>query len=207
MRLLVAVIVAALVVGAAIALTTGAEQIFEYSGPAAVTLFFLVIVTEVVLAPVPGGIISFLGSAHFGFWVAWPVLYAGNLVGSSLAFGLAHRHGRPIIERMTSERDRERYDRIVRGHRAILWLVYMLPIFPIDVISFLCGFSTLRYRVWLPIMATGMLVYTLVVSSVGAYFGQFIPWLGRLSLLATLAFVVLVAWFVWSLRRSRSVPE
>lgn len=191
--------VAALLV-VAFQLVSQAERIFEYSDEIGLVLFFGVIVTEVVLAPVPGGIISFLGSAHFGFWSAWPVIYAGNLIGSSLAFALAHRYGRPIVNRMTDEKSRDRYDDVVSGHRGRLWLVYMLPVFPIDVISFMCGCSALRYRQWLPIMATGMLSYSFIVSSVGSYFGQFVPYLGGITAVVSVSFIIAVLWFLASLR-------
>ena len=192
------VLVALLVL--AFQLVSRAEQIFGYSDEIGLALFFCVIVTEVVLAPVPGGIISFLGSAHFGFWSAWPLIYGGNLIGSSIAFALAHRYGRPIVDRMTDKESRDRYDRVVSGHRGRLWLVYMLPVFPIDVISFMCGFSALRYRTWLPIMASGMLSYSFIVSSVGAYFGQFVPYLGGITAVVSAVFIVGVLWFLASLR-------
>lgn len=64
-------------------------------------LFFLVILTEVIVAPIPGGVIAFVGSAQLGFWVAWPILYAGNVIGSNVLFHLARRFGRPFVERHT----------------------------------------------------------------------------------------------------------
>lgn len=211
MKKLIAVLsVIALIVAAFLGVSV-AEALFTPDGrelPRALglTVFFLVIVTEVVLAPVPGGVISFLASGYFGFYAAWPVIYVGNLIGSSIAFKLAERWGQPIVDRMTSEKDRDRYNQVIAGHPGLLWLVYLLPVFPIDVISFLCGFSALTYRRWFPIMATGMVVYSLVVSSVGAYFGQFIPWIGGVSAVVTVVFFVLVIFFALSLRRD-PVPE
>src|SRR5687768_17330463 len=109
-------------------------------------LFFLVILTEVIVAPIPGGVIAFLGSAQLGFWTAWPILYVGNVIGSNVLFHLARRFGRPFVERHTNAKQRRKYERALERHPRLLWIPYAFPVFPIDVISALLGVSGLRRR-------------------------------------------------------------
>ena len=155
-------------------------------------LFFLVIVTEVIIAPIPGGVIAFVGSAQLGFWVAWPILYAGNVVGSNVLFLLARRFGRPFVERHTKEKQRQRYEAALERHPRLLWIPYSLPVFPIDVISILLGVSRMRRRWFLLTTFLALPSYTGITAIVGSRFGRYVPWLDGVSI----AILVLLAGYL-----------
>ncbi|HEY7472178.1 MAG TPA: VTT domain-containing protein [Gemmatimonadota bacterium] len=177
-------------------------------------LFFLVILTEVIVAPIPGGVIAFVGSAHLGFWTAWPILYVGNVIGSNVLFNLARRFGRPWVERHTKEMQRRKYERALERHPRLLWIPYALPVFPIDVISALLGVSGMRRRWFLLTTVLALPSYTGITALVGARFGQYVPWLNWISvailvLLAAYLLFVVVPGLVRRGRRgrgSRSTP-
>lgn len=151
----------------------------EHLGP---LLFFLVILTEVIVAPIPGGVIAFVGAAQLGFWVAWPILYAGNVVGSNVLFLLARRFGRPFVERHTKEKQRQRYEAALERHPRLLWIPYSLPVFPIDVISALLGVSGMRRRWFLLMTLLALPSYTGITALVGSRFGRYVPWLNGISI-------------------------
>lgn len=157
-------------------------------------LFFLVIVTEVIVAPIPGGVIAFVGSAQLGFWTAWPILYAGNVIGSNVLFHLARRFGRPWVERHTKEKQRLRYERALARHPRLLWIPYAFPIFPIDAISALLGISGLRRRWFLLITLLALPSYTGITALVGSRFGRYVPWINGISVVIL---VLLAAWLLF----------
>lgn len=157
-------------------------------------LFFLVILTEVIVAPIPGGVIAFVGSAQLGFWTAWPILYAGNVIGSNVLFHLARRFGRPFVERHTKEKQRRKYEQALERHPRLLWIPYALPVFPIDVISALLGVSGLRRRWFLLITLLALPSYTGITALVGDRFGRYVPWLNWISLAIL---VLLAAWLLF----------
>jgi uncharacterized membrane protein YdjX (TVP38/TMEM64 family) len=171
-------------------------------------LFFLVILTEVIVAPIPGGVIAFVGSAQLGFWVAWPILYLGNVIGSNILFHLARRFGRPFVERHTKEKQRRKYERALERHPRLLWIPYALPIFPIDVISALLGVSGMRHRWFLLTTLLALPSYTGITALVGSRFGHYVPWINWISvailvlLAAYLVFFVLPGLVRWG-RRGR----
>lgn len=156
-------------------------------------LFFLVIVTEVIVAPIPGGVIAFVGSAQLGFWTAWPILYLGNVIGSNILFHLARRFGRPFVERHTKEKQRLKYERALERHPRLLWIPYAFPVFPIDVISALLGVSGMRRRWFLLITLFALPSYTGITALVGARFGRYIPWINWISV----AILVLLAAYLF----------
>ena len=177
-------------IGSFLALPFGLPPVEEL-GP---LLFFLAILTEVIVAPIPGGVIAFVGSAQLGFWTAWPILYAGNVIGSNVLFHLARRFGRPFVERHTKEKQRGKYERALARHPRLLWIPYALPVFPIDMISALLGVSGMRRRRFLLLTLLALPSYTGITALVGARYGRYVPWLNWISIaiLAVLAGYLLV---------------
>ena len=159
-------------------------------------LFFLVILTEVIVAPIPGGVIAFVGSAQLGFWTAWPILYAGNVIGSNVLFHVARRFGRPWVERHTKEKQRVKYERALARHPRLLWIPYAFPVFPIDMISALLGVSGLRRRWFLLITLLALPSYTGITALVGSRYGHYIPWLNWISLAILVLLAVWLLFFV-----------
>ena len=159
-------------------------------------LFFLVILTEVIVAPIPGGVIAFVGSAQLGFWTAWPILYAGNVIGSNVLFHLARRFGRPFVERHTKEKQRVKYERALERHPRLLWIPYALPVFPIDVISALLGVSGMRRRWFLLTTVLALPSYTGITALVGSRFGRYIPWINWISVGILVLLAVWLLFFV-----------
>src|SRR5687767_7727298 len=164
-------------IGLFLALPFGLPAVEEL-GP---LLFFLVILTEVIVAPIPGGVIAFVGSAQLGFWTAWPILYVGNVIGSNVLFHLARRFGRPFVERHTKANQRSRYEGALERHPRLLWIPYALPVFPIDVISILLGVSKTSRRRFLLITLTALATYTGITAFVGASLGRYVPYVNVLS--------------------------
>jgi uncharacterized membrane protein YdjX (TVP38/TMEM64 family) len=190
---------AAVVIVVAIAGTLLFRQIpEEVSGP----LFLLVVIIEVVVAPIPGGAVGYLGAARFGFWQAWPLLYAGNVIGTVLVFFLARRYGAPIFEEHVAPRTRDRYNRLLDSHPVLIWFVYAIPLVPVDVLSVLAGLSTMRPRRFFLIALTGYIVYTAIVASVGSTLAEFIGVTDALSVIGAVFFAG-VAWWLWTRSRNQ----
>src|SRR5688572_9199469 len=156
-------------------------------------LFLLVVVLEVVIAPSPGGAIGYLGAARFGFWGAWPLLYVGNIIGTTIAFFLARKVGTPIFEENVSEKTRKRYHHVLMHHPVLLWVVYSVPLIPVDVLSVLAGLSQISARRFLFTVFTGYIFYTAIVASVGSYLARFIGVMEAMSVLG----IIILAGLIW----------
>lgn len=164
----------------------------EVSAP----LYLLVVIVEVIIAPIPGGAVGYMGAARFGFWTAWPLLYFGNIIGTTAVFLLARRLGTPLFEENVSEKTRKRYDALLADHPRLLWLVYSVPVIPVDVLSVLAGLSNLSAKRFLLIAYTGYIVYTAIVAAVGSYLAQFIGMTEAVSVIGGI-FLVVMVWWLW----------
>lgn len=168
----------------------------EVSAP----LFLLVVIIEVIVAPIPGGAVGYLGAARFGFWQAWPLLYFGNVIGTIIVFFLARRYGAPLFEENVAPKTRERYNRILDRHPVLLWLVYTVPLIPVDVLSILAGLSNLTARRFLLTACSGYIIYTAIVAYVGSSLAQLIGVTEALSVIGVV-FLAGLVWWLWSRHR------
>jgi uncharacterized membrane protein YdjX (TVP38/TMEM64 family) len=169
-------------------------------------LFLLVVIIEVVIAPIPGGAVGYLGAARFGFWQAWPLLYVGNLIGTFLVFTLARKYGTPLFEENTSSKTRERYDRLLDGHPLLLWFFYTVPIIPVDVLSVLAGLSHMSRRRFFTIAFTGYFFYTAIVAYVGSSLAHLIGITEALSVIGVVFVLILGAW-LWNQQKQKRQRE
>jgi len=125
-------------------------------------------ITQVVLAPMPGGVIDLASGYLFG--PGWGTFYSmtGLMGGTIIALYLARRFGRPVVERLVPSHTLDRLDRYAR-HRGILFflLLFLMPFTPNDVICFLAGLTPLPLARLVFIAAIGRLPGVLVVNLTG----------------------------------------
>ena len=157
-------------------------------------LFVLVVVLEVIIAPLPGGPIGYLGAARFGFWNAWPLLYIGNIIGTTIAFVLARRFGAPLFEEHVAAKTRARYDVLLDGNTALLWAVYALPIAPVDILSVLAGLSRMSAARFLLIAYTGFLLRTAIAAYAGSALAEFAGMSTAMSVIGAAFVIGLIVW-------------
>lgn len=191
-----------LLAGALLLVLVAGGSLLVHRIPASVSapLFVLVVVIEVVIAPIPGGAIGYLGAARFGFLQAWPLLYVGNVIGTTLVFLLARKLGTPIFEENVSPRARRRYDDILQSHPLLLWAVYTVPAIPVDVLSALAGLSHMPARRFFLIAFSGYVIYTGIVAYVGSSLARFIGVTWAMSAIGALFLAGLGAW-LWRVHR------
>ena len=164
-------------------------------------MFVGVVVVEVMIAPIPGGAVAYMGAARFGFWTAWPLLYVGNAIGTTLVFFLARHFGAPLFRESVTEENRRRYDGLLQHHRVLLWLAYCVPVVPVDVLSVLAGLSNISKRKFLTIALTGYLFYTGIVAFVGDFAAELVGTTEAVSALGAILLGAL-AWWLWRMSYS-----
>jgi uncharacterized membrane protein YdjX (TVP38/TMEM64 family) len=200
-----AVLAVVVVVAIVASLRLDPEAVVSASGPLSRLAFVLLVIIEVVLAPIPGGVIAFLASAAWGFWQSWPLHYVGNVIGGLLVFWLARSLGRPFVDRHVPARRRELIERRLFGRPWLMWVVYAVPIFPIDTVSIALGVSGLDRRRFALILVTALPFYTGITAALGAYFGQFIPYLEWFGAAVLVIFVLALVYAVFTLRKHEAV--
>jgi uncharacterized membrane protein YdjX (TVP38/TMEM64 family) len=145
------------------------QQYFQNWGPAAPFVYMLIVMVEVILAPIPGTVLYLPGGVVFGGLVGGSMSLAGNVIGAGVACKLMRVFGGASIERYFERGALQKYEATLSEHG--LWIVFLLRVNPLtssDLVSYAAGLT--RLPVW-KVMA-GTLLGMAPLCFVQAYFAQ-----------------------------------
>ncbi len=123
-------------------------------------VFFLLQLLQVVLAPIPGNILTLAGGALFGFWKGFFISYAAISIGSVLCFLLARHAGNAVIRRLIGDARVEKYTAMLSSDsasartRMLLILIFLMPFLPDDLLCFVAGLTPVSLRSFVIIILT-----------------------------------------------------
>jgi uncharacterized membrane protein YdjX (TVP38/TMEM64 family) len=131
--------------------------------------YILLQVLQVVIAPIPGGAIEFLGGYLFGVNAGFVYSMIGLIFGAALAFGLARVFERVAVERFVSPQTRKKFDYLV-GHEGVIlsFLLFLIPGFPKDALCYILGLTPMHWGIFLVISTIGRIPGTLMACLQGA---------------------------------------
>lgn len=109
--------------------------------------FFLVQFLSVVLAPVPSNISAAAGGVLFGTWSSFFLTFSAVAAGSMLVFLLARSLGQSFADRLVSRAASEKYLQLIQKQADLfLFLAFLFPFFPDDVLCILAGLTSIPFR-------------------------------------------------------------
>lgn len=130
--------------------------------------FILLQILQVVLTPISHYAVSIAGGFIFGLWQGFIYNWIGRVIGTTIAFYLGRKFGRKIIQHVVKPETLGKYDKLFDKGKFVLFLMYFLPLFPDDELSYLAGFSSMKAKVFLPIMILGHIGGSLGLAVLGS---------------------------------------
>jgi uncharacterized membrane protein YdjX (TVP38/TMEM64 family) len=182
------------------------EWILSFGAFSAV-VYFLVVVAQVIVSPIPAGPVTFAGAMIFGVPQGLALSMAGSVVGSVLVFAAARKWGKPLAVRLVGEDTFYKYAGRLDREGWWLFVILLVPLMPDDAVCALAGLSALRFRRFLVFMVVGrlpgatltaLLASDLVTQSAAGWIVAGIV----LVVLVTLGFVYRKRLEFWILRRA-----
>lgn len=172
------------------------REYIEQAGNLAVILFIIFQFLQVIILPVPGSVSVAAGVALFGPFKCALFSFIGITLGSFTAFAIGRVIGFRAVSWIVGKETLEKWLEKVKGKDyLILSLMFLLPLFPDDVLCFVAGLSSMTWTYFIV-----MITVTRAISVFStAYSFGFIPlntWWGLLIWLVLLALIVLSFWFV-----------
>lgn len=164
------------------------QAILEY-GPLAPFIFTLVQILQVVFAPIPGEATGAVGGYLFGAGPGFIYSSIALTIGSGLAFSIGHLFKDALQHRYQTTKAYRTFNHLVcKGDFVIPFVLFLLPGFPKDILSYLLGMSSMPFRVFLFVAGVARMPGTLMLSLQGAkvYQEQY----HQLLLLAVISVVV-----------------
>jgi uncharacterized membrane protein YdjX (TVP38/TMEM64 family) len=136
-------------------------------------VFIVLQALQVVVSPIPGEITGPVGGALFG--TTWGVVYStvGLTIGTMICFAIGRKWGEPLVRPWLSEHHWDRLNFIVEAEGAILcFILYLIPGFPKDIISYLFGISPMPFWVFALVSTVARVPGTWIGSYFGAHVGE-----------------------------------
>ena len=145
------------------------KRVIKSFGQFSPLVFILLQVIQVVVAPIPGEAIEFLGGYVFGVWAGMVYSMIGLILGSGLAFGIARIFEKQAIERIVSPELTKRFNYLI-GHEGVIlsFLLFLFPGFPKDTLCYILGLTPMHWGIFLIISTIGRIPGTLIAILQGA---------------------------------------
>ncbi|MFH1802179.1 MAG: TVP38/TMEM64 family protein [archaeon] len=167
-------------------------------GALAPVAFIFLQILQVVITPFSHYAVSLAGGFIFGTWLGFIYNWIGRVIGTAIAFYLGRKLGRKIIQHVIKPGTIKKYDHYFDKGKLLLFLVYFLPLFPDDELSYLAGISSMRARLFLPLMMIGHISGSLILAYAGngiqSFTDPFFIFLMAITLIGGV-------WFVWHYRK------
>ncbi len=175
------------------------DALREYIGNAgslAALIYISFCLLQVVLLPVPGSVAVAVGVAMFGPWKCAIFSFIGIIIGSFIAFGIGRWIGYKAVCWIVGKDSLDKWLEKLKGKDyLILSIMFLLPMFPDDVLCFVAGLSSMTWKYFVV-----MIIITRAFSVVStAYSFELIPfttWWGILIWLILAALVAVLFWLV-----------
>jgi uncharacterized membrane protein YdjX (TVP38/TMEM64 family) len=132
-------------------------------------LFIFLQILQVIVAPIPGEAIEFLGGYLFGLKAGLLYSMIGVVLGSWLAFSLARIFEKRVVEKFVSPELRKKFDYLI-GHEGVMlsFILFLIPGFPKDTLCYILGLTPMSLGIFLTISTIGRIPGTLIATLQGA---------------------------------------
>lgn len=172
------------------------REAISNTGSLAAIIYIIFCFLQVVVLPVPGSVAVAVGVAMFGPWKCALYSFIGIVSGSFVAFGIGRWIGYKAVCWIVGKETLDKWLDKMRGKDyLILSIMFLLPMFPDDLLCFVAGLSSMTWRYF-----SVMIILTRALSVVlTAYSFELIPfttWWGLLTWCILAALVIIAFWLV-----------
>lgn len=155
-------------------------------------VYILIVILEVILAPMPGIIINSAAAIVFGPFLGTILSLIGNVLGASICFFIAKRYGGFYFERLIGEKKLAQFQKYSEKYGAlVLFILRLNPITSSDLFSYLAGFIEMSYKKFIIATTLGLIPTMIVISYFGEVFIKESPFLKLFFFIIALIYVLI----------------
>jgi uncharacterized membrane protein YdjX (TVP38/TMEM64 family) len=144
------------------------KRLISSFGPYSPLAYILIQILQVVIAPIPGGAVEFMGGYLFGVKAGFGYSMIGLLLGSWAAFSIARIFEKLAVEKFVSPQTMKKFDYLI-GHEGVIlsFLLFLIPGFPKDALCYILGLTPMHTGIFLFIATVGRIPGTLIACLQG----------------------------------------
>lgn len=126
---------------------------------------------QILAAPIPGVFVPLIAGVLYGPLWGSVLTAIGTAIGSTAAFGIGRRWGRPIAEKWIGAPALDQAQRAIRGRRWLALIpIFLFPFSPADALCFMSGIAGVTWPQFLVIVLFGRIPKDVVIA-MGAALG------------------------------------
>lgn len=153
------------------------RNVVKSSGAGGVFAFLGITILQVIVLPIPSAITILAGSLIYGPTFSFLISTIGIIIGSLIAFTLGRILGKKIVYTIFNHKKVNKYSTYLGNNGGwILFLMFLLPFFPDDMLCMLAGITNMKYKKFICIIASARSIGVAGVSYFGS--GTIIPFNG-----------------------------
>ena len=155
----------------------GIKAYIEASAPWSHLVFFFLQLVSSIVAPIPSNITALAGAVLFGTVPAFLLTWGAVILGSLIVFSLARALGQDFASRFVGRKMSARYLDVIRRKRdTFLFLAFLFPFFPDDILCILAGLTEISWKRFLLLCLVARPWGLLVSCAVGGSALEFPLW-------------------------------
>lgn len=126
-------------------------------------------IIQIVICIIPGQMLQFAAGYAYSFWLGFLLSIVGIGLGTIFAFYLARILGKDAMHMLFGEKKINHFIELLNSKRAyiVIFILYLIPGFPKDFISYAAGVSEMKIRPYLILSLVGRtpaLMITIVIG-------------------------------------------
>ncbi len=153
--------------------TSGVVDFVSSFGVFAWIIFVLLVILEVVLAPMPPLILYVVAGLLFGGLLGGILTLFGNLIGSAIDFKIARNFGKGFVEKRISKKLKKRFDNFFERYGTLsVFILRINPFTSSDLVSYLSGLTKIKLKNFLIATGLGLIPLIFVQTYLGDLFSD-----------------------------------
>ena len=142
---------------------------FIGNGFTGMTIYFLIMVLESVVAPLSGLPLIPLASNLWGWKITSLLNISAWTFGAVTAFFISRKYGRPVVKKLISLEKIEKIEKRLPEKHVFLSIVLWRLFLPIDILSYALGlFSGIKFKTYLFATIIGIIPFAILMSYAGS---------------------------------------
>lgn len=160
-------------------------------------IFVLIVILEVVLAPIPPLILYIVAGTLFGGFFGGILTLLGNIIGALIDFKIARIFGQERVEKRLDKNLKKKFDNFFEKYGGIsIFILRINPLTTSDIVSYLSGLTKIKTSVFL--LATGVGLAPMIFLQ--TYLGEMVitknPFLFTITILFSILYLIVFIYLI-----------
>lgn len=124
---------------------------------------------QIVIAPIPAEPIEIISGSIYGVWGGLILNVIGSIPASIVVFGIGNKYGKPFLDKLFGKEKIDRISILKQPDKfeILAIIILLIPAAPKDIISYICGLSSMKKLRFVVIATLARIPSTLMCTMVG----------------------------------------